>query len=69
MHTKHTQQSLLNLMLPVLASHTQKPLNYKQLATLLEISDLTLKHTLLKLLEQETERGVLEEIGKGKYRL
>lgn len=63
------KQVLLQLISNVFEKSGNKPLNYRQVATYLNIIDPASKSTILEILEEETLNGVFLEAGKGKYQL
>jgi ribonuclease R len=60
---------LLQLISNVFEKNGNKPLNYRQVANLLNIIDPSSKSTILEILEDETVNGVFLEVSKGKYQL
>ena len=60
---------LLQLISNVFEKNGNKPLNYRQVANLLNIIDPASKATILEILEDETINGVFLESSKGKYQL
>jgi ribonuclease R len=63
------KQVLLELISNVFEASENKPLNYRQVATKLNIVDPASRATILEILEDETINGIFLETSKGKYQL
>ncbi len=60
---------LTELISNVLEKLGNKPMNHRQIANKLNIIDPDSKTTILEVLEEQTQKGVFLEVGKGKYKL
>ncbi len=63
------KQVLLELISNVFEASGNKPLNYRQVATKLNIIDPASRATILEILEDETINGKFLETSKGKYQM
>nr|MBC7613121.1 ribonuclease R [Pseudopedobacter sp.] len=63
------KQVLLELISNVFEASGNKPLNYRQVATKLNIIDPASRATILEILEDETVNGIFLETSKGKYQM
>lgn len=63
------KQVLTQLISNVLEKSGNTPMNYRQVATKLNIIDPDSKATILEVLEEQTVNGIFLEVGKGKYKL
>jgi len=55
-------------ILTVFERHGKKPLNHKQIAAEIGVSDSGIRELILEILRTETEKGNLSEVETGKYR-
>ncbi len=60
---------LTQLIANVFEKTGNKPMNFKQVASKLNLPDPESKHTILEILEEETLNGIFLESSKGKYQL
>ena len=60
---------LTKLISDVFEKSGNKPLNYKQVASKLNLDDPETREAVLQILRQETKKGVLSEPERGKFRL
>lgn len=60
---------LTELISNVLEKSGNKPMNHRQIANKLNIIEPDSKTTILEILEEQTQKGVFLEVGKGKYKL
>jgi len=64
-----TQQILTQLIIDIFEKSGNKPLNYKQVAAALNISDPESKKTIFSILKDQKEDGLFTEKEKGKFQL
>ena len=67
--SRYNKQSLMELVMEVFAKSPSKTLNYKQIASALEIKDMGIKRLIVSILYDLVALGQLSEISTGKYKL
>lgn len=66
---KMSDQQIQTLVMGVFTRNTKKPLNYKQVSMQLLIKDQEGKELINKAIKQLVERGMIEQVDRGKYKL
>lgn len=67
--SRYNKQSLMELVMEVFAKSPSKTLNYKQIASALEIKDMGIKRLIVSILYDLVALDQLSEISTGKYKL
>lgn len=68
-HGNSIKKVLTELISNVLEKSGNKPMNHRQIANKLNIIEPDSKTTILEVLEEQTEKGIFLEVGKGKYKM
>ncbi|HNU77203.1 MAG TPA: ribonuclease R, partial [Prolixibacteraceae bacterium] len=63
------KKNLKSAILSVMYDDPVKPLNYKQIASVLEIRDEESRKLVVVVLDELHDSGYLEQLGRGKFRL
>ena len=66
---KDAKEALLQKVISVFQSQQSKSFNYKQVSRLLNVNNLLLRQLVSEILTELLEKGVLEEIQTGKFKL
>ena len=64
---KPNDSSLTQSILTTLRKQNSKPTNYKQIASILDVTDTTTRNLIIKILKKLQSEDKIEEITKGKY--